>query len=352
MSEKPCQGFSAMVYFCCINCKGELHREMSEPQTWRELLREIIKNPHERKRIASALGVNPITLVRWMRSETAPRGPHLQRLLELIPQLQPLIAEEFDAFSSLPPEAPPGAIPITFYNHVLGLYATVPDHQRFWSICTAVLQEAAKHLASRRADLDISVVQCLTPYQGNIVRCLREHVGLGTSQGKEQVELRMRLFGAESLAGYVVESSRSAVIANLSEEQRLPQQLPEQAHSAVASPIFHANRIAGCLLVASTKANYFRSPELLDLIEAYTTLLALAFDPEDFYESQSIKLGIIPSFKVQDSYFATFQQRVKSMLKESITDQRPINLMQAEQRAWWQIAEELLQVSPRPLPEM
>ncbi|HET8911360.1 MAG TPA: GAF domain-containing protein [Ktedonobacteraceae bacterium] len=324
---------------------------MSEPQTWRELLREIIKNSHERKRIAAALGVNPITIVRWMRSETAPRGPHLQRLLELIPQLQPLIAEEFDALSSLPSEAPPGAIPITFYNHVLGLYATVPDHQRFWSICTAVLQEAAKHLGSRHVDLDISVVQCLAPYQGNIVRCLREHVGLGTSPGKEQVELRMKLFGAESLAGYVVESGHPSALANLSEEQGLPHQLPEQARSAAAFPIFHASRIAGCLLVASTKPDYFRSPALLDLIEAYTTLLALAFDPEDFYESQSIKLGIMPSFQVQDSYFATFQQRVKSMLKESVADQQPINFVQAEQRAWWQIAEELLGISPRLLPE-
>ena len=101
---------------------------MSEPQTWRELLREIIKNPHERKRIAAALGVNPITIVRWIRSESAPRGPHLHRLLEVMPQLQPLIAEEFDGLSPLPDETPPSAIPITFYNHVLGLYATIPDH--------------------------------------------------------------------------------------------------------------------------------------------------------------------------------------------------------------------------------
>jgi hypothetical protein len=324
---------------------------MSEPQTWRELLRESIKNPHERQRIAAALGVNPITIVRWIRSESVPRGLHLQRLLEVIPQLQPLIAEDFDSLSSLPTEAPPSAIPITFYNHVLGLYATIPDHQRFWSICTAILQEAVKHFASRGVGLDISVVQCLAPYQGNIVRCLREHVGLGTSPGKEQVELRMRLFGAESLAGYVVESGHQAVIANLSEEQRLPHQLPEQARSAAAFPIFHASRIAGCLRVVSTRPDYFRSPALLDLIEAYATLLALAFDPEDFYEPQSIKLGIMPSFQVQDSYFATFQQRVKSMLKESVADQHPLNFIQAEQRTWWQIAEELLRVSPRLLPE-
>src|SRR5713226_9110263 len=67
---KACQGFSAVVHFCRINCRGEHHRDMSEPQTWRELLREVIKNPLERKRIAAALGVNPITVVRWIRSES------------------------------------------------------------------------------------------------------------------------------------------------------------------------------------------------------------------------------------------------------------------------------------------
>src|SRR5260370_8425597 len=115
-----------------------------------------------------------------------------------MPQLQPLIAEEFDGLSPLPDEAPPSAIPIHFYNHVLGLYATAPDHQRFWSICTAVLQEAVKHLASRGVSLDFSVVQCLPPYPGNIVRCLRQHVGLGTSPRKEQRELRMNLFAPHS----------------------------------------------------------------------------------------------------------------------------------------------------------
>ncbi len=324
---------------------------MSEPQTWRELLAEIIKNPQERQRIAAALGVHPLTLMRWIRNEAAPRGSHMQQLLEVVPKLQPLVAEEFDALSSLPTEAPPGAIPITFYNHILGLYATVPAHLHFWSICTAVLQEAAQHLASSGVGLDISVVRCLAPYQGNMVRCLREHVGLGTSPREEQVELRKRLFGAESLAGYVVESCHPGVITNLSEKQRLPHQLPEQACSAAASPILHAGRVAGCLLVASTKSDYFRSPASLDLLRNYATLLALAFEPEDFYEPQSIELGIMPSLQVQDSYFATFQQRVNSVLKKAIADQHPLNYLQAEQRVWWQIAEELLRVSPRLLPE-
>ncbi len=319
---------------------------MSEPQTWREQLADFTKNPQERERIAKILGVNPLTLLRWMRNESTPRGPHLKRLLEVIPQLRTSAAEEFDGLSSLAAEAQPSAISIAFYNRVLGLYTILPDQQRFWSICTAVLQEAVKHLASSGVGLDISVVRCLAPYQGNTVRCLREHIGLGNFSWHEQVELRKRLFGVESLVGYTVESCHPTVIANLSEEQRLPHQLSEQVCSAAAFPILHANRIAGCLLVASTKSGYFHSPVLLDLLETYATLIALAFDPGDFYELQSIKLGIMPSVQVQDSYLSTIQQRINSVLKKAVADQHPLDYFQAEQRAWWQIAEELLQISP------
>ena len=324
---------------------------MSEPQRWRALLAEIIKSPQERKRIAVALGVNPLTLKRWIRNEATPRGPLQQRLREVVPQLHPFIAEAFDSSYLPPAEAPPGDVPIILYNRVLDLYATGPDSQRFWSICSAILHEAYRHFASSDVGLDISVVRCLAPYQGNIVRCLHEYIGLGTSSWKEQVELRKRFFGAESLAGYAVQSCRSVAIANLSEEQRLPHQLPEQACSAAAAPILHASRIAGCLLVASTRPDYFSSPALLDLLQIYATLLALAFDPEDFYEVQSIQLGIMPSVQVQDSYLATIQQRIFSVLKKAVADQHPISYPQAEQRALWQIAEELLQLPLRLSPE-
>lgn len=320
---------------------------MTESHIWRELLAEIIKSPQEKQRIAAALGVNPLTLMRWSRNESTPHGAHVQRLHEVLPKLSPLLVEEFGAPSSLPTAARPSAIPTTLYNHVLGLYATVPDQLRFWSICTAVLQKAVQHLASDGVELDISVVRCLSPYQGTIVRCLRQYVGLGTSLGKERIEVRARLFGAESLAGYVVESGHPEVIADISQEQRLPHQLSEQARSAAASPILYAGRVAGCLLLVSTEPDYFGSPVLLDLINAYTPLLALAFDAEEFYESHSIKLGIMPSLQVQDSYLATFQQRLTSMLKKGIADQHPLTYLQAEQRTWGQIAEELLGLSPR-----
>jgi transcriptional regulator with XRE-family HTH domain len=255
---------------------------MAESQTWRDLLAEIIKDPQKKQRIAAALGVHPLTLTRWARSEASPRPQLLQQLFAVVPQLRPLLADESNAFATPSADELTSEIPVTFYSHILDLYSNTPDEQRFWSICTAVLQEALKQLPRKGIGLDISVVRCLVPPQGNIIRCLREYVGLGAFSWREQVELRQRLFGAESLAGYVVASGHSTVIANLNQEQRLPHQLPDSALSAAAFPILHASRIAGCLLVASTEPDYFHVPALHDLLQSYAALLTLAFEPKDF----------------------------------------------------------------------
>ncbi len=72
---------------------------MQEPPTWRDLLGSIIQDPHERQRIANELGVNPVTLMRWVHNEATPRQQNLQLLFKALPQhqtvLRELIAEEF-----------------------------------------------------------------------------------------------------------------------------------------------------------------------------------------------------------------------------------------------------------------
>jgi len=165
------------------------------------------------------------------------------------------------------------------------------------------------------------------------------------------VEQRLRFFGAESLAGYVVANCHSVMIADLNTEQRLPHQLPEQACSAAAFPLLHANRIAGCLLAWSSELDYFRSPSLLDLFESYAALLPLAFDPEDFYEPGSIALGIMPSLQSQQTFLVTNRQHIKSLLGKAAVDRHATSYFRAEQHAWWQLAEELLHLSSHLAPE-
>ena len=325
---------------------------MSEPHTWHELLAKIIKNPQEKERIATALGIHPLTLTRWVRSEATPHQGSLHRLFEAVPELRPLLADELRALSPPLAEVSQRAIPVTFYSHILELYRTSLDDLRCWPICTAVLHEACNQLAPSEAELGISVVRCMAPSQGSIIRCLQEYVGLNTFHSRKQVEQRVRFFGAESLAGYVVANCHSVMIADLNSEQRLPHQLPEQACSAAAFPLLHANRIAGCLLIWSTEPGYFRSPALLDLFQSYAALLALAFDPEDFYEPRSIALEIMPSLQAQQTYLVTNRQYIKSLLGKAAMDRHTTSYSQAEQRAWWQLAEELLHLSSHLAPEI
>ncbi len=287
---------------------------MEKPQTWRDLLAEIIGNPDEKRRIARALDVNPLTLTRWVHGESVPRLHNLRRLLEVVPDQRarflPLIVKEFGEFSPASGEfspAPVKSIPVTFYSYILNLSSTIAPEQRFWSICNTVLHEALNQLDPGRLGLQLSIIQCHTPSYGQSIRCLRERLGLGTPPWE----------------------------AN---------HLPEHALSAAAAPILYASREAGCLLVASTQPDYFSSPALLELIQEYASLLTLAFRPEDFYERERIALQIMPSFEVQQSYFASFRQRIITLLKKAASDRQSMSYHEAERQVWWQIEEELLQL--------
>jgi len=59
---------------------------MEGPETWRELLAEIISDSQERERIVQELDVNRITVARWINKETMPRLDSLRRLLDAVPE--------------------------------------------------------------------------------------------------------------------------------------------------------------------------------------------------------------------------------------------------------------------------
>src|SRR5689334_11867817 len=126
---------------------------MHPPQTWRDLLGRIIREPGENERLARALGVNAQTFIRWIKQEEIPSSQHLYLLLDAFPQhralLPTLLLEEFDDFSD--------GISATFSAHVLNLYNTASDETRFWSICSAILSEAPQQLDTDRAGLSMSV---------------------------------------------------------------------------------------------------------------------------------------------------------------------------------------------------
>src|SRR5437764_782575 len=157
---------------------------MQEPPTWRELLGKIIADPHERQRIASELGVNPITLIRWVNKESKPRPQNLRQLLNALPEHQALllelIAEEFEGFSpsTVENEAEDAQqeIPSVFYSRVLRTRAATAKVLRFSSICNLVLQQAPVQLDPHRLGMAILVARCIPPSRENRIRSLRESI--------------------------------------------------------------------------------------------------------------------------------------------------------------------------------
>src|SRR5205807_289265 len=109
--------------------------------------------------------------------------------------------------------------------------------------------------------------------------------------------------------------------------------------------ILYAGRIAGCLLVSSTQHSYFTVPSRSSLIEQYANLLALAFEPREFYEPDQIELRVMPDQEIQKEHFANFRQRVANTMLEAARDRRPVSSVLAEEMVWQELEDELLQLS-------
>ncbi len=324
---------------------------MQNPQTWRDLLGMVIRDPQERQRLANELGVSQLTLARWANNESRPRLQNLHHLVNALPEyrdsLPPLIASEFEEFSSTVETSDETAdkIPSTFYARVFQANAELTPSLRSWLICDIILQQALEQLDPRRQGMAVIVVQCMPPTKEHIVRSLREVMGRGTPPWDRDLEQQAILLGAESMAGYVVTTGHSITVQNLNEDQGIfPAHRAKWEESSTAHPILRGNLVAGCLLVSSARPNYF-TPERLTLSQNYADLLVLVFAPEEFSELERIKLGVMPQYDMQRIHLATFQERVYRIMLEAARKNAPIDSVQAEQLAWRQLEGELIQLS-------
>ncbi|MDQ2907603.1 MAG: helix-turn-helix domain-containing protein [Chloroflexota bacterium] len=324
---------------------------MQETQTWRELLGNIISDPHEKQQLAGKLGVSVLTLTRWIQGESHPRPQNLRLLLEALPHYRPLLHElivrEFGALSLRSSEVGNmlEEIPSEFYSRVLSAHATTPRVLRFWSICSLILQQALGQIDPRQLGMAITIVQCMVPTSAGQVHSLRKRVTIGSGRWRNGVEQRFSFLGAESQAGYVVSSGRSVVVQDLTRDLLYPAQRIEGEMSTAISPVMRSSEIAGCLLVSSTLPDYF-SLAHCTLIQHYAELLALAFEPGDFYALTQIDLRRIPPYQVQERYFKSFRQRTSSLVKEAAQTGQSMTIVQAEQVVWQQLEEELLRLPP------
>jgi hypothetical protein len=317
---------------------------------WREILGDIINNVAERDRIANEIGVHPVTLTRWVSGDSSPRAHNLRQLLRALPkpqrmQLLTSLEKVSSDVANFEIDISAQEIPYKFIMEVLDARASIPDLLRYWSISQMVLQQGLRQLDPERVGTAITIVRCM-PLRDGKIRSLRESLGLGTSPWAGDLEEKALLLGAESLAGHVTVSCRMEQIGNLHTNKTfLPAYQTEHEVSAVACPIMYAGRIAGCLLISSTQAEYFASEARLSLIRAYANLLALAFTHDEFYDPELLALHIMPPLSVQQEYFSGFRQRALQLMQKSVKTNERLTPPEAEQLVWQEIEETLLRRS-------
>lgn len=323
---------------------------MEEPKTWRELLGQVTSEPREKQRVAEALGINPITLTRWVTYKSNPRPDNLRPLLNVLPsyrkQFAALIAREYPhifhevaSANDIQPD-----IPSAFYARVLNAHTTSPPMLRAASVCILILQQILEHLDPHHRGMAVVVLQCIPPLPGRRVRSVRKTLTRGTVPWNSY-ENQTLFLGAESLAGHALISGRFTTIQSREEKKRMfPTHYVQMEESTVAYPILLADRTAGCLYIVSTQRNYF-SQVHLDLIQRYVDLMVLAFSDNEFYPLQSIELGLMPSYDQQLPYLTTVQRRVTQLIIEASRDHQPLTRPEAEQAVWQAIEDELLRLT-------
>src|SRR5437868_1746124 len=58
---------------------------MSTPTSWRDLLKDLTRQPGERERIAKEIGVTLVTVERWCSGKSTLRSRHIGPLLQAVP---------------------------------------------------------------------------------------------------------------------------------------------------------------------------------------------------------------------------------------------------------------------------
>jgi hypothetical protein len=320
-----------------------------DASSWRVLFQKIIQSTKERQRIAIALGVNNITLLRWAKGVSHPQQSSLAHLVKVVhPQYrQDLLKALKIAYPNLEEqqeEITPETIPSSFFRRVLKDRATVIETLRSWQTTATILDQAIAMLDPHNLGMAITPVLCMPPVEGRI-RSLREQGGRGTYPWSADQEHMSIFLGMNWLAGFVVQSGRQASVRDVDKEVYIPVfAYPENwEKSAAACPIWLEGKIAGCLLAASYEIEHFTQARM-DLLANFANIFSLALNPEDFYEPHLVRLRYIPRPKHQTALLQKFRQRSNRLMAQSMRNGHPMSNTEAEKCIWGAIEDELLEI--------
>ena len=320
---------------------------LQELPTWQEVLQRIIQSPKERQRLASALGINIITLSRWVKADSHPQRSYLLRLVKVIQpfhrseMLNALLRAYPDMHDKFMEEIAE-TVPSSFFRQILRDRASIIETLRPWQISGTVLNETLKLLDPHQLGMAVTAALCMPPIEGKI-RSLREHGGRGYAPWSADLEQKAVFLGLNSLAGHVVTFGRAASVPDVNKERYIPvfAHPADLEVSAGAAPIWLQGKIAGCLLAASLQTDHF-TQERMDLLITFANIFSLALNPDEFYDHRMVQLRYVPLPPKQQDSLKTFRQRVTRIMTESVQQGKPFSNAEAEKYAWQEIEEELL----------
>ena len=330
--------------------------QQPEVRSWREVLRKIIQDPKERRRLAQALDVDIRTLERWADGTSNPRSHNLLQLLDALPTyrytLTTLITQEFPELvprieaSEVIVEETIASIPSDLYDRILTDRSNAFSPLVRWNLSSLILQQLASQLDSSHTGVVTILVQCVPLLQGEQqkVQSLREQfveystAWTGTARGKY-------FLGAESLAGAVVSTCQPQIYNDTKQEHFLLVHDTQEMNSIAVYPVQVAGKVAGCVLALSTQQNFF-SKLRLEVMRRYSILLTLVFQEREFYALEDIELQMMPSADVQLFFLSSFNERVNDLLSQAEQHGTPIRRSQAEQVVLNQFLEDDDSTSP------
>jgi hypothetical protein len=320
---------------------------------WSNILQGIIKSPAERQRLATALGVTTMTLTRWANGESKPQRSHLLNLVQVVHpgrrfELIAALEEIYpDIQSLLKEDTTADKIPSEFFAQVLSIRTTTTDSLRFWRISDVVLKQALAQLDPNQLGLSVKLLQCMPPAPPDMkVHSLRERTGKGTTPWTADLEHDILFLGVESLSGAAVETRHAMSNDNLKKNRSMPSVIDNYEVSAAAHPIRLEGRIAGCLLASSTQDAYF-SQQRIQLLAAFSDLLALAFNKNEFYPPEKIALRVMPKPEIQRPILTDFRDLVTQKFQEAMQKRIQLTNVDAELLAWQDLENQLLAIQEK-----
>jgi len=128
--------------------------------TWQEVLQRIIGTPSERRRLATALGINESTLNRWTRANSHPQRSQLISLVQMAPphfraELTEALERSYPDIHSWLQEEIAAIVLSEFYAQVLADRATTIESLRSWKLLDMVIKQALSHLDSNQLGMSL-----------------------------------------------------------------------------------------------------------------------------------------------------------------------------------------------------